>query len=70
MKLLMISALAALTAVVAASNMPRLHPLPVNSTTGAGMPSVQEMQRQAQQGGLPVQEFADRSLVFPGGTQP
>ncbi|MBR0786337.1 hypothetical protein [Bradyrhizobium iriomotense] len=69
MKLLMISVLAALTAVVAAENMLRSHPLPVNSTSRAGMPSVQEMQRQAQQRGLPVQDFADRSLVFPGGTQ-
>ncbi|MBB4371098.1 hypothetical protein GGD63_003895 [Bradyrhizobium sp. cir1] len=69
MKLLMISALAALTVVMAATNM-RLHPLPVKSTPGVGMPSLQEMQMKAQQGRLPAQEFTDRSLVFPGGTQP
>ncbi|MGX1320085.1 hypothetical protein AB7M17_003538 [Bradyrhizobium sp. USDA 377] len=69
MKFLMISALAVLTVVVAATNMLRSHPLPASRTSTAGMPPVQEMQRQAHQRGLPVQDLADRSLVFPGGTQ-
>ncbi|AND90663.1 hypothetical protein LUI11_38065 [Bradyrhizobium diazoefficiens] len=68
MKLLMISGLAVFAVFVAATNMLRSHPLPVSRTSVAGMP-VQEMQRQAQQGKLPVEDFVDRSLVFPRGTQ-
>lgn len=66
MKLLMISGLAALAVFVAAANMSS-HPLPASRTSVAGMPPLQEMQ--AQRNKLPVEDFADRSLVFPRGTQ-
>jgi hypothetical protein len=69
MKLLMISGLAALAVFVATTNMQRSHPLSVSRASVAGMPPVQEMQRQAQQSKLPVEDFVDRSLVFPRGTQ-
>ncbi|MCP3370645.1 hypothetical protein [Bradyrhizobium cajani] len=69
MKLLMISGLAVLTVFVAATNMQRSHPVSASRTSEAGMLPVQEMQRQAQQSRLPADDFADRSLVFPRGTQ-
>ncbi|MGY4625548.1 hypothetical protein [Bradyrhizobium sp. USDA 4486] len=66
MKLLMISGLAALTVFVAAANMSS-HPLSASRTSVAGKPPLLEMQ--VQRNKLPVEDFADRSLVFPRGTQ-
>ncbi|OAF14912.1 hypothetical protein AYJ54_40770 [Bradyrhizobium centrolobii] len=65
MKLLMISGLTAIAVLAAATNMPRSHP----SSSVAGMPAMQEMHK-AQQGKLPVDDFEDRSLVYPRGVQP
>ncbi|QOZ68229.1 hypothetical protein [Bradyrhizobium arachidis] len=62
MKLLMISGLAGLAVFVAAANMAS-HPLPAGRTSVAGMPPLQGMQMQRNK--LPVEDFADRSLVFP-----
>jgi hypothetical protein len=67
MKLLMISGLTALALFLAATNMPRSHP--GGSAPVTGMPAVQEMQKVAQPGKLPIEDFEDRSLVFPRGTQ-
>ncbi|BBC01111.1 hypothetical protein ABIF38_007466 [Bradyrhizobium japonicum] len=63
MKLLMIAGLTALALVVAATNVPRSHPSSVSHTSVAGMPTVQEQDK------LPVEDFEDRSLVFPRGAQ-
>ncbi|WLA79907.1 hypothetical protein [Bradyrhizobium elkanii] len=63
MKLLMIAGLTALALVVAATNVPRSHPSSVSRTSVAGMPTVQEQDK------LPVEDFEDRSLVFPRGAQ-
>jgi hypothetical protein len=69
MKLLMISGVAALALVAAATTMPRSHPLSVSSTSAAGMPAMQEIQKAAQQGQLAAADFEDRSLVFPRDSQ-
>ncbi|WFU69724.1 hypothetical protein [Bradyrhizobium sp. CB2312] len=69
MKLLMISGLTALALFLAATSIPRAHPPSVSHTSAAEMPTVQEMQKMAQQSKLPVEDFEDRSLVFPRGTQ-
>jgi len=69
MKLLTIAGLAALALVVAATSMPRAHPPSPSRTADAGLPAVQEMQKVAQQSKLPDEDFEDRSLVFPRGTQ-
>jgi hypothetical protein len=61
----MISGLTALAVLVAATNIPKGHPLSMSRTPVAGMPTVQEMQKAAQQGKLPGEDFEDRSLVFP-----
>ncbi|MBR1163217.1 hypothetical protein [Bradyrhizobium elkanii] len=66
MKLLMIAGLTALALFLAATNVPRSHPSSVSQTSVAGMPAAQEM---LQPGKLPVEDFEDRSLVFPRGTQ-
>ncbi|WFU30098.1 hypothetical protein QA635_26290 [Bradyrhizobium brasilense] len=63
MKLLMIAGLTALALFLAATNVPRSHPSSVSHTSVAGMPAVQEQDK------LPVEDFEDRSLVFPRGTQ-
>ncbi|MGL3214997.1 hypothetical protein [Bradyrhizobium sp. BR 1433] len=63
MKLLMIAGLTALALFLAATNVPRSHPSSVSHTSVAGMPVVQEQDK------LPVEDFDDRSLVFPRGTQ-
>lgn len=69
MKPLMISGLTALVLFVAATHVPRSHPPSASRTSVAEMPAVQEMQKVPQQGKLPVEDFEDRSLVFPRGTQ-
>ncbi|MGY2805222.1 hypothetical protein [Bradyrhizobium sp. USDA 4506] len=61
MKLLMIASLTALALFLAATNVPRSHPSSVSHTSVAGMPAAQDK--------LPVEDFDDRSLVFPRGTQ-
>ncbi|TWB02348.1 hypothetical protein [Bradyrhizobium stylosanthis] len=65
MKLLMISGLAAFGLFLAATNMQRPHPPSGGSTPVTGMPAIQEMQKVAQPGKLPTEDFEDRSLVFP-----
>lgn len=69
MKLLMISGLTALALFVAATSMPRSHPSSSGRTSVAGMPAMQEIQKAPQQGHLPVEDFEDRSLVFPRETR-
>jgi hypothetical protein len=69
MKLLMISGVAALALVAAATTVPRSHPLSVSSTSATGMPAVREIQTTAQQSQLPVADYEDRSLVFPRESQ-
>jgi hypothetical protein len=65
MKLLMISGLTVLALVAVATSMPRSHPLSAGHTSVA----VQELQKLAQHSRLAVEDFEDRSLVFPRGTQ-
>jgi len=69
MKLLTIAGLTALALFVTATSMPRAHPPSTSRTADAGQLPVQEMQKVAQQSKLPVEDFEDRSLVFPRGTQ-
>ncbi|MCP3466597.1 hypothetical protein [Bradyrhizobium sp. CCGUVB23] len=63
MKFLMISGLTALALFLAATSIPRAHPPSVSHT------SVAEMQKVPQQSKLPVEDFEDRSLVFPRESQ-
>ncbi len=69
MKLLMISGLTALALFAAATSVPRAHPPSAAHTVGVGLPSLQEMHKAAQQSKLAVEDFEDRSLVFPRETQ-
>ena len=64
---LIISAIASV-ALLAAANMLQSHSLPTNGgVKTAGMPTVQELQAGAER--LPVQDFEDRSLVYPRETK-
>lgn len=63
MKRLVLSVIAALIAVGAATGILKSHaPFPFSKR---GMPSIQELQSSDRLGNLPVQDFEDRSLVFP-----
>jgi hypothetical protein len=63
MKLLMISAFAAVALFAAATSMLRSN-LPSNDGRASGMPSLQELQSTADVNKLPIEEFEDRSLVY------
>jgi hypothetical protein len=66
---LMISAIASVALLAAATGMLRSHSFPTNAVRTAGMPTVQELQSAAGVEKLPVQEFEDRSLVYPRETK-
>ena len=64
MKLLMISALAAVTLLAVATNM-RPHPPSIDRPVGpAGMMSLQELHAAAGVNKLPIEDFEDQSLVY------
>ncbi|MBR0832202.1 hypothetical protein JQ612_03285 [Bradyrhizobium manausense] len=66
MKRLTICGLIAVASLAAATTMLRSHPWPIAGTTGAARPAaVQESKTGSQADKLPVQDFDDRSLVFP-----
>ncbi|WFU44351.1 hypothetical protein QA640_19035 [Bradyrhizobium sp. CB82] len=66
MKRLTICGLIAVASLVAATTILRSHTWPVVWTTGAArFAGVQEHQTGSQADKLPVQDFDDRSLVFP-----
>jgi hypothetical protein len=66
MKRLTICGLIAVASLVAATTMLRSHTWPIVGTFGANRVAVvQESQKGAQVDKLPVQDFDDRSLVFP-----
>ncbi len=65
MKRLMISALAAVALLAAATNMLRSHsPSTDRLVGGAGMPTLQQLQNSAHVRELPAEEFEDQSLVY------
>jgi LPS O-antigen subunit length determinant protein (WzzB/FepE family) len=65
MKLLMISAFAAVALFAAASTMLRSHSPSTDRLVGTpNMPSLQELQSTADVNKLPVEEFEDQSLVY------
>jgi len=66
MKLLMISAIAAISLLAAATTMLRSHP---RSADHVGMPSLQELQGTSDANKLPAEEFEDQSLVFSNKTK-
>lgn len=67
---LMISAIASVALLAAATSMLQSHSLPTNGgVRTAGMPTVQELQTAAGAERLPVQDFEDRSLVYPRETK-
>ena len=70
MKLLTVSGLTALALFLGATNMLRSHPSSASRASVAGMPSVQEMHKTVPLGKLPVDDFEDRSLVFPRDARP
>jgi hypothetical protein len=66
MKRLTICGLIAVASLVAATTMLRSHTWPIARTVGAArMAGVQDSRTGAQIDKLPVQDFDDRSLVFP-----
>jgi hypothetical protein len=68
MKILMISGLAALAVLTAATSMPRSRQSTEGSAVGTQMPATQ-LQQAVRPNELPVQDFEDRSLVFPRESQ-
>ena len=67
---LMISAIASVALLAAATGMLRSHSFPTNGgASTAGMPTVQELQSAIRAEKLAVQDFEDRSLVFPRETK-
>jgi len=67
MKLLMISAFAAISLLAAATTMLRSHPRSADHVVG--MPSLQELQGTSDVNKLPAEEFEDQSLVFSNKTR-
>jgi len=67
MKLLMISAFAAISLLAAATTMLRSHSPSTNHLVG--MPSLQELQSTADVNKLQVEEFEDQSLVYSNKTK-
>jgi hypothetical protein len=66
MKILTISALAAIALLVGTASILRSHLYPVGT---AGMPTMQELHSSANVDKLPSEDFEDRSLVFPRATK-
>jgi hypothetical protein len=70
MKRPIISALAAVALLAAATSMLRSHSFSTNSLFGtAPMPTLQELQSAASAKKLPAEDFDDRSLVYPRETK-
>ncbi len=69
MKILMISAVAAIVLLTGTVGILRSHLHPTNVGTTAGMPTMQELQDSAKVDKLPTDDFEDRSLVFSRGTK-
>jgi hypothetical protein len=65
---LMISALAAVALLAGVTGILRLRSLSTNAGTAA-MPAMQDLQSSAAIDELPVEEFEDRSLVYPRETK-
>lgn len=66
MKRQMVSGLIALAFIAVATSMLRSHSSPANGTVGAaGMLPLQELQSAVRPNDLAVDDFEDRSLVFP-----
>lgn len=71
MKRLMLCGLIAVASLVVATSLPRSHIWPTGGTVGAArLAGMQASQAGAQADKLPVQDFEDRSLVFPRETMP
>jgi hypothetical protein len=71
MKRLMLCGLIAVASLVAATTLSRSYIWPSNGTVGvARLAGVQTSQAGVQADKLPVQDFDDRSLVFPRETMP
>ena len=68
MKPLIISVIAVVGLVVAVTSIPRSHSVSMIGLAGTGSRSLQDMQS-ARGGKLPVEDFEDRSLVFPRETK-
>jgi hypothetical protein len=64
MKLLMISAFAAVALFAAATTMLRSHSPSTDRVGTPSMPSMQELQSTADVNKLPIEEFEDQSLVY------
>jgi hypothetical protein len=66
MKRVMISTIAAIALFAAATTALRSHSIwSLRSAETAGMPDIAQLQASANTGKLSVQEFEDRSLVYP-----
>jgi hypothetical protein len=68
MKPLIISVIAVVGLVVAVTSIPRSHSVSTIGLAGTGSRSLQDMQS-ARGGKLPVEDFEDRSLVYPRETK-
>jgi hypothetical protein len=66
MKLLIISVIAAVGLLAAVTSVPRSHTISTAGHAGTGsMPTLHDMQSARSAEKLPVDEFDDRSFVFP-----
>ena len=65
MKLLVISVIAAVALVVAVTSIPRSHTISTGRAGTGGPLALEDMQSGPSAEKLPVEDFDDRSLVFP-----
>jgi hypothetical protein len=65
MKLLIISVIAAFGLLVVATSIPRIHSISTIGRAGTGSASTLQEMQSARGDRLPVEDFDDRSLVFP-----
>ncbi|MGB6395701.1 MAG: hypothetical protein WBF73_08445 [Bradyrhizobium sp.] len=69
MKLLVASVIAAVGLLVAVTSIPRSHSVSTIGRAGTGSTSTLQEMQSARGGKLPVEDFEDRSLVYPRETK-
>lgn len=66
---LIIAAISAVALLAAVTSIPRSHPVPTVGIAGTGSTSMSQAMQGARTDKLPVDDFEDRSLVFPRETR-
>ncbi|MGZ5898024.1 MAG: hypothetical protein ACXWJ6_17435 [Xanthobacteraceae bacterium] len=66
---LIVSVIAAVALLAAVTSIPRSHPVSTVGHAGTGSTSMSQDKQSARTDNLPVEDFEDRSLIFPRETR-